>query len=122
MDDELKQNLTAAETWMRGLFIMLFVFFLVIARLVTGAVVIIQFLFTVFSGQVNENLRDFGAGLAQFIYQVLLFITYNTDDKPFPFQSWPQAPRRAAEPLQAEADTSAVPEGGAGENATEKPQ
>jgi hypothetical protein len=89
MDDDLKQNLTASETWIRGFFILLFVFLLVIARVVTGAVVVIQFLFTVFTGQTNENLRYFGASLASFIYQTLLFVTYNSDDKPFPFSPWP---------------------------------
>jgi hypothetical protein len=91
MDEELKQNLTAAETWIRGLFILLFVFLLVVARVVTGAVVVIQFLFTVFSGRTNENLRSFGASLAQFIFQTLLFLTYNSDTKPFPFSPWPNA-------------------------------
>ncbi len=89
MDEDLKQNLTASETWIRGFFILLFVFLLVIARMVTGAVVVIQFLFTVFTGQTNENLRYFGASLASFIYQTLLFVTYNSNDKPFPFAPWP---------------------------------
>lgn len=89
MDDDLKQHLTASETWIRGFFMLLFIFMLVIARMVTGAVVVIQFLFTVFSGQTNENLRYFGASLAAFIYQSLLFVTYNNDNKPFPFSPWP---------------------------------
>lgn len=97
MDDDLKQHLTAAETWTRGLFILLFVFLLVIARVVTGAVVVIQFLFTVFSGQSNENLRYFGASLATFIYQTLLFVTYNSDNKPFPFAPWPEPDQTATE-------------------------
>lgn len=89
MDDDLKQNLTAAETWLRGLFILLFAFMLIIARIVTGAVVVIQFLFTVFTGKTNDNLKNFGASLARYIYSCLLFVTYNTDDKPFPFSEWP---------------------------------
>jgi hypothetical protein len=90
MDNELKQNLTASETWIRGLFILLFVFLMAVARVVTGAVVVIQFLFTVFSGQTNENLRYFGASLATYVYQALLFVTYNSDEKPFPFAPWPE--------------------------------
>lgn len=91
MDNELKQHLTASETWIRGLYILLFIFIMVVARVVTGAVVVILFLFTVFSGQTNEKLRTFGASLANFVYQVLLFVTYNTDNKPFPFGEWPGA-------------------------------
>ena len=97
MDDDLKQNLTAGETWVRGLFILMFVFMLVVARLVTGAVVVIQFLFTVFTGQVNDNLKTFGASLARYVYNCLLFVTYNSDDKPFPFGEWPAAEGSLAE-------------------------
>jgi len=107
MDDDLKQNLTAAETWVRGLFILLFAFFLFIARVVTGAVVMIQFLFTVFSGQTNDNLRFFGSSLAQFIYQTLMFLTYNSDDKPFPFSAWPEAQKTNREVTGAETDIAA---------------
>jgi len=102
MDDELKQNLTAAETWLRGLFILLFAFLLVVARIVTGAVVVIQFLFTVFTGRTNENLRYFGASLAQFIFQTLLYVTYNSDEKPFPFSPWPDADNATAESTDVE--------------------
>ncbi|MBL1274569.1 MAG: DUF4389 domain-containing protein [Ectothiorhodospiraceae bacterium] len=112
MDDELKQNVTAAETWIRGLFILLFAFLLVIARMVTAAVVVIQFLFTVFSGQTNENLRDFGASLAQFIFQALMYVTYNSDDKPFPFRAWPEA-------KDAGANAGLVDNKGADESGTE---
>lgn len=104
MDEDLKQNLTAAETWLRGLFILLFAFLLVIARVVTGAVVIIQFLFTVFTGHTNENLRYFGAGLAQFIFQALMYVTYNSDDKPFPFSPWPETAHDSAEFKPADED------------------
>ncbi|NOX91440.1 MAG: DUF4389 domain-containing protein [Gammaproteobacteria bacterium] len=89
MDDDLRQNMTASETWLRGLFMLLFVFLLVVARVVTGAVVVIQFLFTVFTGQCNDNLREFGASLAMYVYQALLFVTYNSESKPFPFAPWP---------------------------------
>ncbi len=111
MDDDLKQNLTAGETWVRGLFILMFVFMLVVARLVTGAVVVIQFLFTVFTGQVNDNLKIFGASLARYVYNCLLFVTYNSDEKPFPFGEWPAAEGSLAEvePAPAPAPVKAKP-------------
>ena len=91
MDEDLKHNLTAKQTWIRGVFILLFAFFLVIARVVTGAVVVIQFLFTVFTGKSNGNLRKLGASLSRYVYQCLLFLTYNSDTKPFPFEDWPES-------------------------------
>lgn len=91
MDDELKQNLTAKETWVRGLFLLLIAFLLSVAKLVTSVVVVLQFLFTVFTGQTNENLQRFGASLSRYVYQGMRFLTYNTDTKPFPFSPWPDA-------------------------------
>lgn len=89
MDPEFKEHLTAKDTWIRGLFLLLFAFILGVAKVVTAAVVVIQFFFTVFTGGTNDNLRHFGAGLSRFTYQVMLYLTYNSDDKPFPFQPWP---------------------------------
>jgi len=105
MDDELRQNMTASETWLRGLFMLLFIFLLVIARVVTGAVVVTQFLFTVFTGQCNHNLREFGASLAMYVYQALLFVTYNSENKPFPFAPWPSRDDN----ITRVADTTAEP-------------
>lgn len=89
MDDNLKENLTAKQTWLRGLFILLFGFLLAIARVVLWAVVLIQFLFSLFTGKVNEKLLSFSGSLCRFIYQCVLFVTFNTDEKPFPFDDWP---------------------------------
>lgn len=98
MDDELKENLTARQTWLRGLFILVFAFVLAIARVVIWAVVVLQFLFTLFSGQTNANLLSFADSLSRFIYQCLLFVSFNSEEKPFPFAEWP-----AREQPQAEA-------------------
>jgi hypothetical protein len=43
----------------------------------------------VLTGQTNGNLKNFGASLARYIYSCLLFVTYNSDDKPYPFAQWP---------------------------------
>jgi hypothetical protein len=102
MDPELKENLTAQETWIRGLFLLIFAFIMGVTKVVTGAVVVLQFLFTVFSGEVNTNLQQFGASLSRFTYQIMLYVTYNTDEKPFPFKEWPSE-------SQAELEKPAAP-------------
>lgn len=101
MDPQLKEHLTATDTWIRGLFLLLFAIILSVAKVVTGAVVVLQFFFTVFNGETNANLKQFGAGLSRFTYQVMLYLTYNSDDKPFPFQPWPgDANEKPAAPLE----------------------
>lgn len=89
MQPELKQRLTAKATWMRGLYIVMFAVILAITRVVLWAVVVLQFLLTLFTGEPNARLRTFGLSLAAFFYQIVAFITFNSDERPFPFSPWP---------------------------------
>lgn len=87
--EALKRNLTRGETWIRLLYMLLFVAIYWVAKVVLGAVVIFQFGTVLLTRETNSRLLAFGRQLATFIYEVALFLTYNTEDKPFPFASWP---------------------------------
>lgn len=87
--EQLKQNLLSADHWIRLLFMVFFAFVLQIASVVIGAVVVVQFLFALVTGKANDNLRQLGSSLSQFIAQTLNFLTYNSEQKPFPFADWP---------------------------------
>ena len=89
MDTTLKSHLTRRETWLRGLFILLFAVIYGIAEVVLWAVVLFQFLATLFTGERNARLLRFGAELSAFLYQVLMFVTFNRDRRPWPFDAWP---------------------------------
>lgn len=89
MSSELRANMTRRATWQRLLFMMLFGVIYTLAELVLVAVVSFQFGVILITTRKNDRLLDFGARLSFFLYQVLLFITYANDDKPFPFSNWP---------------------------------
>jgi hypothetical protein len=91
MNTELKQSLTARATWLRGLFIIIFAVIYCVAEVLLTAVVVFQFLATLFTGETNARLRLFGLSLAAFIYQIVSFVTFNSDEKPFPFGPWPES-------------------------------
>jgi len=95
MTSEIKTHIRAGSTWLRGFYILLFAVIYGIAEFVIGAVVVFQFLFTLFTGRTNQRLLSLGQGLSTFIYEVMLFLTYNSDDKPFPFSDWPKGPPAA---------------------------
>ncbi len=76
------------ETWFRGLFVLLFSVLYCLTKIVVLAVVILQFGFVLISGRVNQQLVNFGESASQYIYQILQFMTFYTDQKPFPFSSW----------------------------------
>lgn len=91
MDEQLKQHLSAKETWKRGLFILIFAFLYSIAEVVLAAIVLFQFLATLFTGSPNERLLIFSETLTRYIYQILQFVTYTSDQRPYPLSPWPEA-------------------------------
>jgi hypothetical protein len=116
MDNEqLKSNLTSSKHWFRLIFMLLFAAVLQLASIVMWALVITQFFFSLITGEDNQYLRRFGHSLSTYIYDVLKFLCYSSDEKPFPFADWPsgvadkEAPVEAAEvQAQAEASTNAI--------------
>ena len=69
----------------------LFLLILGVVSYLIVALVVLQFFWALIAGEGNDKLRDFGSSVARFILQVLRFLTYNTDDKPFPFADWPES-------------------------------
>lgn len=84
-----KIPLTNCNTWIRLAYMLLFSVLLMAARLVIGLVVIVQFLLVLVIGSDNENLRNLGQGLAKWVYETVMFLTFNSEEKPFPFDEWP---------------------------------
>ncbi len=91
MDTKQKEKMTPQEAWTRGLFMVMFFILLQLAKIVAGMVVVLQFLFTIFTNQTNDNLLNFGASLSRYIYQAWRFLTYSSETQPFPFTPWPAA-------------------------------
>ena len=112
---EVSENIKSEKQWLRGLLMLLFLIILEMAKIVIIAVTIIQFLFAILTGQGNENLRRFGSSLGQFAKQIVDFLSYNSEDKPFPFAEWPE-PEPSTEPelefgaAAENADASKAPE------------
>ena len=89
MDKQLKSNLTSKRSWTRLIYMIVFAICLQVSSVVMWVLVALQFLFTLITGRDNLNLRRLGDSLSQYIYQALQFLTYASDDKPFPFSEWP---------------------------------
>ena len=85
-----KENLKNSSAWVRLAYMFLFTLLLMAARLVITLVVIVQFLLVLITGSDNVNLRNLGQGLGKWVYQTILFLTFNTESKPFPFDEWPE--------------------------------
>ncbi len=87
---DLEKHVTARTTWIRLLFMIVIAFLWGISRVVTAAVVVIQFFHVLFSGETNDQLKSFGHSLAIYSYEVTVYLTFNSELRPFPFDStWP---------------------------------
>jgi len=84
-----KMSLTNMDTWVRLAYMVLFALLLMVARLLVSIVVIVQFALVLIFGKDNENLRNLGQGLGKWVYQAIMFLTFNSNNKPFPFNEWP---------------------------------
>lgn len=89
------------ETWIRLLFILLFALLYGLVEIILAVVIIVQFGFVLITAKRNLKLLEFGASLSQYSYQILCFVTYNTEDKPFPFAPWPGVNSPSVEPAKA---------------------
>ena len=89
MSNEIKANLKQQTIWLRGLYMLMFALFYSVAEIVLFAVVVFQFLFILFTGNNNPRLLRLGQSLATYIYQILQFLTFNSDYQPYPFAEWP---------------------------------
>lgn len=87
--DEIKENLKSQDTWLRLLFIVIFGAVLWVTSIVLAFVVVLQFLNVLFTRSTQPNLLAFGGNLAEYVRQIVAYLTFNTEEKPFPFGEWP---------------------------------
>ena len=92
MDAHEPTELRPGETWLR-LVVMLVYFFIVfyVVKFLIGTSMLFQFVLVVFRGSVNIRLKKFIADLNLFAYSVLQYVSWNTNQRPFPFCDWPCA-------------------------------
>ncbi len=75
--------------WMRGLFMLLMILACHISWTVAFIVTVIQFVMMLLAGKPNDRLAAFGGNLARYLQQIVCFLTFATETKPFPFSDWP---------------------------------
>ena len=78
--------------WLRLFFMLVVALLYSVSRVVLCAVVVVQFFIVVLVKEANEPLLSLGQSLASYTYQIIRYLTFNTEERPFPFDSdWPSA-------------------------------
>lgn len=91
ISDAVKENVKSRNTWGRFLYMLIFALCFGVAEFLIALVAIVQFFTTLFTGETNKNLLGFGRDLSAYVYKLGQYLTYNTDDRPFPFSEWEKA-------------------------------
>ena len=105
MSNDIKDNIKQQSTWIRGLYMVLFSIFYTIADFVLFAVVVFQFVLKLFTGDTNDRLRKLGLSISTYIYEILQFLSFNSEQHPYPFGTWPKGESREAAPKVEESKT-----------------
>lgn len=86
------KHLIARLTWGRLVTMLVLATFYGIAETLLLLTVAFQMASVFSSGSPNPHVRFLGAQLSRYIYQLFLYLTYNSEQRPFPFSPWPREP------------------------------
>ncbi len=75
--------------WMRALFMLLMACVLHVSGTVLFVVAVIQFVIVLLNGEPNARLATFGRSLGNYLREIVNFLTFATEEIPFPFSEWP---------------------------------
>lgn len=87
--DEVKRNLLSLDQWLRMLLMAGYLVVAWILSIVLVVIMVAQTLVVLITGELNANLQRFGAISTAYLYQIVIYLVYGTDDKPFPFSPFP---------------------------------
>ena len=75
--------------WMRGLLMIVMALAYQLAGTVLFFIALIQFVLALLSDAPNPRLATFGRSVGRFQSQIASFVSFASEDLPFPFADWP---------------------------------
>jgi hypothetical protein len=75
--------------WIRGLSMVLMAFAYHLSGTLMVIVAILQFVLTLVNETPNKRLLAFGQSLGLYLQQIVYFLTFSSENVPFPFNDWP---------------------------------
>ncbi len=83
---QIKSQVQNTGTWVRLFFTLLFIVIFYGVFLITSGVAVIQFVTRILTGKPLGSLTDFNSRLADYARDLVAYITYASNQKPFPFK------------------------------------
>lgn len=85
----MNENTEKRNIWTRALFMLLMALAYHVCGTVLFVISLVQFVIVLAGGTPNARLVLFGRSLAHYYRQIVIFMTFATEEKPFPFNDWP---------------------------------
>ena len=73
----------------RLIYSIIFIFLYSFLKPIIILISIIQYFYVLIKGEKQPMLLNLGHSIAQYSYEVISFLTFNTEELPFPFSQWP---------------------------------
>ena len=82
-----KNEILKTSKWIRFIFMVLYAFVINFALTISIGLAFIQFLFVLFTSRVNTSISSINSHVLEFFNDSLMFLLFQTEEKPFPFKS-----------------------------------
>lgn len=92
MNDDPQATRISSNTrsiWMRGLIMLLMALAYQLVSTLLFVLAVIQFILALINDAANPRLMAFGRSLGRYQGQVANFVSFASEDPPFPFADWP---------------------------------
>lgn len=93
MENTLIKNLGDAKQWQRLVMVGLFFLILYPVALIVGLLAVVQAILSLTTGSGHAKLSGLGNEIANYVRSILLFVSYDSEEKPFPFAPWMHSTR-----------------------------
>ena len=82
-----KDELLKTSKWIRFIFMVFYAFVINFALTLSIGLAFIQFLFVLFTSKVNTSISSINSHVLEFFNDSLMFLLFQTEEKPFPFKN-----------------------------------
>ena len=82
-------NNKSGSIWGRLVYMLLFGLIFSVAETVVFITTLVAFVTKLLSGSVNVSVLMFGKNLGTYLNQIVSFLTFNSEEHPFPLSAWP---------------------------------
>lgn len=89
MNENTETPTSQRNIWIRGLFMLLMALAMHVGGTVLAVIAVIQFVIMLMNDQPNARLASFGRSLGRYFQQIVNFLSFASEDLPFPFNDWP---------------------------------